>query len=328
MSQPVSVALCTHNGAQFIEAQLRSILNQSVQPHEVVLSDDASTDDTVAIARAVMDVESGPTLTVFLNPIALGVTANFEQAILACSGEFIALCDQDDVWQPHRLGRALRQFEAQPTLDFLFSDARLVDAGGRSLDLSLFRVLEIGADDLAALHRGDGLSLLIRRNIATGATVMFRRRLLETALPFAPSWLHDEWLAAVGAAVGRVDAVEEQLIDYRQHGSNEIGVVEPTLVRKMQRVFEPRGDRNDRLRWQFAELATRLGNCPDLVHPSTLRMVREKSQFERIRAELPPVRLRRLPTVLGANRKGWYRKYASQGRLDMLRDLLQPHGSR
>ena len=328
MSQPVSVALCTRNGAQFIEAQLRSILNQSVQPHEVVLSDDASTDDTVAIARAVMNAESGPTLTVLPNPIALGVAANFEQAILACAGEFIALCDQDDVWHPHRLSRALQQFEAQPSLDLLFSDARLVDARGQSLDRSLFGVLEISADDVAALHRGDGLSLLIRRNIATGATVMFRRRLLMPALPFAPSWLHDEWLAAVGSAVGRVDAVEEQLIDYRQHGSNEIGVVEPTLIRKVQRVFEPRGDRNDRLRRQFAELASRLEGCPDLVHPSTLRMVREKSQFERIRAELPSVRLRRLPAVLAANRNGWYRKYASQGRLDMLRDLLQPHGSR
>ena len=76
------------------------------------------------------------------------------------------------------------------------------------IDRSLFGVLEIGADDVAALHRGDALSVLIRRNIATGATMMFRRRLLETALPFAPSWLHDEWLAAVGSAVGRVDAVE------------------------------------------------------------------------------------------------------------------------
>ncbi|MBC7760514.1 MAG: glycosyltransferase, partial [Candidatus Saccharibacteria bacterium] len=121
MSQPVSVALCTRNGAQFIEAQLRSILNQSVQPHEVILSDDASTDDTVAIARAVMNDDSGPILTVIPNPIALGITANFEQAILACSGEFIALCDQDDVWHPHRLSRALQQFEAQPSLDLLFS---------------------------------------------------------------------------------------------------------------------------------------------------------------------------------------------------------------
>ena len=328
MRQPISVALCTRNGAQFIEAQLRSILNQSVQPNQIVLSDDASTDDTVSIARAVMNVESGPALTVLLNPVALGVTANFEQAILSCTGEFIALCDQDDVWHPHRLSRALQQFEAQPSLDFLFSDARLVDARGQSLDRSLFGVLEITADDLAALHRGDGLSILIRRNIATGATVMFRRRLLMPALPFAPSWLHDEWLAAVGSAVGRVDAVDEQLIDYRQHGSNEIGVVEPTLIRKVQRVFEPRGDRNDRLCRQFAELASRLEGCPDLVHPSTLRMVREKSQFERIRAELPSVRLRRLPAVLAANRNGWYRKYASQGRLDMLRDLLQPHGSR
>ena len=325
MTFSVSVALCSCNGASYIEAQLLSILNQTVLPAEIVLSDDASADDTVAIAQRVMQDHPSVALTLLRNPVALGVTANFERAIRACTGELIALCDQDDVWHTDRLARVVHEFDGRSDLDLVFTDARLVDSRGASLDFSLFSVLELSSADRAAVHAGDGFTVLIRRNIVTGATTMLRRRLLEAALPFPSGWVHDEWLAAIATVVGRLDLVDEQLIDYRQHESNQIGVAYPTLRRKLRRALEPRGDRNARLSLQFAQFAQRLDSLGAIVPAEMREAANTKAAFEARRESLPESRARRIVPILSANRRGWYSRFASQGRLDMIRDLLQPH---
>jgi len=327
MTEQISVVLCTHNGSRFIDSQLRSILTQNAAPDELVLSDDASSDDTVAKAQRVVEkfAPPGMAVTVLRNESALGVALNFEQAIRASSGQLIALSDQDDIWSANRVSRAVREFALRPKLDLLFSDARLVDQDGHSLERSLFDVLEIFADTLTALHDGHGSSVFIRRNVATGATIMFRRRLLESALPFPADWVHDEWLGIVASMVGQVDALEEQLIDYRQHSSNQIGVDYPTLRRKVRRTLESRGARNARLSGQFSQLMKRFEERQDLVSIDQLARLRAKSNFESARLHLPGARARRVRQVLNLYRRGWYDEFASQGKMDMLRDLLQSH---
>lgn len=331
MSMAVSVALCTHNGARFIEPQLQSILEQTVLPRQIVISDDASTDDTVSVATAILDRHTAvngrtPIRTIILqNEIALGVARNFEHAILATTGDIVVLSDQDDVWHTDRLARALDKFDTRADLDLLFSNARLVDRAGASLDKSLFDVLEIGHSDLRNVRDGNALLSFIQRNLATGATMAFRRRLLDVTLPFPDAWIHDEWLAIMAAATGRLDVIDDALIDYRQHGSNVIGVDYPTLRRKVQRALEPRGERNERLSGQFEEFAVRLAALGELVSPGMLSLARAKARFETERERLPASRLRRLGPILAANRRGGYATFASQGRLDMVRDLLQPH---
>src|SRR4051812_16867623 len=126
-SARVSVALCTHNGAAYIAEQLASIVAQNPQPAEIVLSDDASTDDTVAIARGIMSEHPGIDFRVLENRPALGVTGNFERAIAERGGELIALSDQDDLWHPGRLAAIAAIFADRPELLLLHGDARLVD---------------------------------------------------------------------------------------------------------------------------------------------------------------------------------------------------------
>ena len=332
MGASIAVALCTHNGARFVEEQLRSILDQTRPPQQIVISDDASTDDTMSIATALLarhEENSGhPPLEVIIlrNPDALGVALNFEAAMLATSADLVALSDQDDIWRPDRLARAAREFESRPDLDLVFSNARLVDASGASINRALFEVLEITDADKQLFHEGAGFSLFIKRNFATGATVMFRRRLLDRALPFPSNWLHDEWLGVIAAATGQVDVIDEPLIDYRQHGSNVIGVDFPTLRRKVERVLEPRGERNERLSRQFEQFASRLESVEGLAPPEVVALARVKATFEAERNDLPPSRLRRISRIIEANRHGRYSRLASQGRLDMVRDLLQSHG--
>ena len=326
LSEDISVALCTRNGARFIEAQLRSILNQTVPPVEIVLSDDTSSDDTVERATSILApwVDAGGSLVLKLNVAPLGVTANFESAVRSCSKRLIALCDQDDLWHPNRVERAVREFEERQDLDLIFTDARIVGTNGESLDRSLFDNLEVSRKDRIDVHQGDAFSVFVRRNIATGATIMFRSRLLDVALPFPADWIHDEWLATVAATIGLVDLIDEALIDYRRHDSNVIGTKDPTLRRKVERVLQQRGNRNAKLANQFAELASRVSS----LHPDNplIASVLAKAAFESSRDSLPTGRLRRVNLILAADRRGEYARFASQGRLDIFRDLLQPHG--
>jgi len=321
-SPSISVALCTRNGARFVEEQVRSILAQTLQPSEIVLSDDASTDATVALVTALVE-PSAVVLRVFSNEPALGVTKNFEQALRACSGDLIALCDQDDVWCPDRLERMAALFAATPSLLLAGSDARLVDESGEPLEPSLFDTLSISDDEFSALERGDAFSALLRRNLVTGATTMVRRELVETAVPFPDSWVHDEWLASIASTIGSMAMSREALIDYRQHSGNQIGVASLSPAAKVRRLLEPRSGRNARLEARSRALVERLESWGAAVSPALLEGARGKLDHERIRNSLPESRLRRIRPVLREARKKGYTRYGL-GAQDILRDLVQP----
>ncbi len=321
MSTPsISVALCTHNGARYVREQVESFLAQTVPVAQIVLSDDASTDDTVSIVeRAVAG--SGVELVVLRNSPALGVVANFEQATAACTGDLIALSDQDDVWHSDKLERIVAVFAAVPEALLVHSDADLVDESLTPLPDSLLASLEMTDTERRELTDGRSYAAFLRRNLVTGATAVLRRELVERARPYPSSWIHDEWLAVVGAALAQTRLAEGRLVAYRQHGANQIGAVKPTLRYKIGKLVEPRTDRNDRLVERAEVLLERLEGLP--VAADRLVAARGKLAHERFRRALPRVRLLRLPAVVGAVIAGRYSRF-SRGVKDAVRDLLQP----
>ncbi len=322
----LSVAMCTHNGAAFVGEQVRSILAQRPAPRELVVGDDASTDDTVSeVERAVSEARAAEPLlqtrlTVLRRAEPLGVTANFAATIAACSGALVALSDQDDCWPAGRLERVMGTFR-DPAVLLVHSDARLVDATGAALGATLLQVLEVSAADRDDLTRGDAWPVLLRRNLVTGATVVVRRSLAERAQPFPASWVHDEWLAIVAAAHGGVRLIDEPLIDYRQHGANVIGATRVTWSRRWQRLREPRDARAARLVARAQALVERLP--VQGVAESMMTDAHGKLAFERARAAAPAWQPARVPGIVARLLGGEYRRFA-RGPIDVLRDLVQP----
>ena len=322
MTLTVSAVLASYNGAQYIEEQLRSILGQSRPPAELVVADDGSTDGTLEIVRSVASEYPGVALRV-LEPEAssLGVAGNFARAIGAATGDLVALSDQDDRWHDGRLERLVARFEADDSLLLLHHDAELVDATGTAYGQRLLGWLRASATEREALADGHAFEVYVRRNLATGATVVFRRSLAATALPIGDGWIHDEWLSAIAAALGGARLDEFALIDYRQHGGNQIGVAKPTPGHLVRRMLEPRGSRYERLAARSAALVSALEELD--VAPDVLELARSKSAFEARRAAYPARRLARIGPVLRQRRD--YARLSSQGSLDILRDLL--HGA-
>ncbi len=324
----VSVALCTWNGARFLAEQVRSICLQTLPPREIVLSDDGSSDDSVAVVRRTVAqcLQERPGLAidlrVMVNQPALRVTKNFEQAAAACRGALIALSDQDDAWVPDKLERIVPAFQARPGLLLLHSDARLVDGAGAPLGGTLFHALETKRSELDRIHGGRAFDVYLRRNLVTGATAVFRRELLDAARPFPVEWVHDEWLAIIAAALGEVDVIEAPLIDYRQHGGNQIGARRDTFGEKLRKALGSRGDTHVKRAVKAEQVLERLLGFGERISPQRIEQVRGKVTHQRFRAHLPPSRLARIGPVLREAATGRYDLYG-RGVRGIVRDLFE-----
>ena len=324
----ISVALCTHNGGRFIQEQIESICQQSLLPAEIVLSDDASSDNCVDLAQTIVagqvlkQSRSLPTLHILRNSQPLKVVKNFEQAIKACTGDLIALCDQDDVWHTDRLVRMAQEFVQRPDLLLLHSNAKLIDSTGGDLSQSLFDAIEVQGFELDWIHTGRALDAFLRRNLVTGATTLFHRSLLQYALPFPKEWLHDEWLAIVAACIGLVDVMEDRLIDYRQHATNQIGARRETLLWKIQKAFATRDDTLSARATKVEVLLERLERLDKSIPATTIAKLHAKLVHQRFRANLPKRRLARLVPVLRELLTGRYNQFG-RGLHCVARDLLE-----
>ena len=327
--QSISVALCTHNGAAFVAEQVASILAQRPAPLELVVGDDASTDGTVDIierswaAARDADPSMTTTLTVILRNPALGIVRNVEATLAACSGELIALSDQDDIWHVGRLAAYAAAFAEDEDLLLVHSDARLIGSDGRPLGHTLLDALGASATERELLTEGTALPVLLRRSLVTGATVVLRSRLRELATPFPADWVHDEWLAVIAASVARMRMLPRSLTDYRQHAGNQIGARRVTLADRWHKLREPRAPRAAWLVRRTRSLADRgraLG-----VDERVQAELDGKADHEAARSQLARVPVRRLPGVLAGALAGRYGRY-SRGAIDVLRDLVQPAG--
>jgi Glycosyl transferase family 2 len=203
----VSIALCTWNGARYLAEQLESLLAQEHPVFELIACDDASTDGSWEILNRFAPRFAHSRLV--RNPTNLGVHANFQQALALCEGDWIAPCDQDDVWAPHKLGRLLA---AAGDATLVYCDSQLVDAAGRSLG-------ERVSDRLPMLDGAHPLAFVFG-NCVSGHAALVRRTLLGAALPIPPGVYYDEWLGFVASSLGTLRYVDEPLVQFRQHERN------------------------------------------------------------------------------------------------------------
>jgi glycosyltransferase involved in cell wall biosynthesis len=318
----VSVALCTWNGEAFLAGQLRSIAAQRRRPDQLVICDDCSSDSTWSCLQQEAETLRGLGIQVDLHRHAAnqGYVRNFEYALRHCRGDIVFLCDQDDVWHPDKVAEFAAAFERRPALTMLHGDARLVDGQGEPLGARLFEVLEVGADDIAREHCGEAFEVLLGRNVVTGATAALRRGLVDVALPVAPGWIHDEWLALVAAAGDGLDCLEPPLVDYRQHGGNQVGARRRGV---RDRVMHDGAARRAYLTKRVAQLEALSARIDDGLVLSAERrtMVQQRLLHARARAALPGSFWARARQVWGEYRSGRYTRF-SNGLRSLAIDLL------
>jgi len=203
----ISVCLATYNGSAFIKEQLDSILIQIGVDDEVIISDDSSNDDTLDIIKNYKDhriviIESAPSAS------RLGVIKNFERALKSASGDYIFLCDQDDIWLKSKVDESIKCLDENL---LVVSDCQVVDASLKEITPSFFA------------HRGSQSGILnnIIKNSYLGCCMAFKKELLNYALPIPQgAAMHDIWLGLVAETRGKVYFLNKALILFRRHGQN------------------------------------------------------------------------------------------------------------
>lgn len=216
----ISVALCTYNGAAFLPAQLDSLHAQSRLPDELVVCDDGSTDATLHILESFAAQAPFP-VHIHRNPTTLGACGNFIKAIGLCSGDFIALSDQDDIWQPDKLLHALNMIQQadNPSATLYCSRLQYVNANLEPIGLS-------------TIPRVIGFSNAVVENVAIGCSVVFGaeiRRLMLCGIP-SKMMMHDWWAYLLASVFGQVIYDTTPTVLYRQHEGNVAGW-EPRLLK-------------------------------------------------------------------------------------------------
>ena len=220
----ISVALCTYNGAKYIQEQLDSLAAQTRLPDELVICDDASTDETLAIVRAFMQDAPFP-VRVYPTEQNLGSTRNFDRAIAQCTGDWIALADQDDYWFPHKLAVFEQAITQHPDVGLIFSDAQIADNSLVPQDATMWQSLDLTPDIQQAIANDSRATFtyLLKRNLVMGAASAFDSRYKDRIHPIAPTWVHDYWIATIISTDKPFLPIAEPLMYYRQHESNQIG---------------------------------------------------------------------------------------------------------
>lgn len=213
-SPRVSVCMATYNGAAYVRQQLASVLEQLADDDEVIVVDDRSTDDTVVRLRVVRDAR----VHVVESERNAGYVRAFEQALMRARGEYLVLCDQDDVWRP---GRVAAMVEALGRVDVVATNIGTLGGPDRipgpyGQDDWRLRPEQSGA------RRRNVVGILAGNRPYFGSAMGLRREALAHVLPF-PAYLvesHDLWIALYGNLARSIAHLEVRSVDRRYHEQN------------------------------------------------------------------------------------------------------------
>jgi glycosyltransferase involved in cell wall biosynthesis len=250
MSPLISIVMATYNGEKYLREQVDSLLAQSYPTLEFIFVDDDSSDSSLAILQeyALQDER----IRLVTNPANQGLLATFETGIRAAKGEMIALSDQDDVWMPEKISLLAGAIGSH---SMIYADSALTDAAG--IVTGKFSDHNHLCDYPTGLHYVFGTK-------AMGHAMLFKREIINIALPFPDFVGHDFILGFAAAALHGVSYFPATLVNYRQHSSNTMGAD----LSKGMKNYNTREERNARIVKRLNLLAER---CPAGLEREILR---------------------------------------------------------
>ncbi|MEG0832387.1 MAG: glycosyltransferase family 2 protein [Oscillospiraceae bacterium] len=218
--QRVSVLLATCNSEKYLAELMDSILDGTYEDIKLYVRDDCSQDETRKIIASYDDlrIESA------VNPLPSGSAQNnFFRLLLNSEGDYLMFADADDVWKPDKVKRTLAKMQelerayGRETPLLVHTDLCVVDEKLDVIAPSMWKYEKLST-------QRHSLKNMLVQNVVTGCTMMVNRALADMVREQpAECVMHDWWLALVAAAFGKIDVVDEPLMLYRQHGSNQVG---------------------------------------------------------------------------------------------------------
>lgn len=220
----ISVAIAAYNGEQVIGDQLDSILRQTVVPDEIVISDDGSGDQTVAIVKRYAEQWRERTAIIVLtdNP-KHGIGGNFEWAIGHCVGDYIFICAQDDVWMPEKVKSVIDVFLSHPGAEMVCHELVCIGQDNQPIPgreaFCAFRESVPETGTCLKMPRKIYAERAVSSPLISGAAMCISAELVKKCLPIPADGAEDQWLQFCAAADEELYYTREVLTSYRIHDS-------------------------------------------------------------------------------------------------------------
>ncbi|MBM3908278.1 MAG: glycosyltransferase [Gemmatimonadetes bacterium] len=258
----VHIACSAKNAARWIDPFIEGLVAQTHTDWELWIRDDGSTDDTRQRLEA-WQRRDPRVAHIIAGENSLGLSQAFADVLarLPAEARAVATADADDVWMPHRIASTLATLtdaeETQPGPVLVHTDLQVVDERLALLAPSFW--------ESQGIHpQPPSLQSLAIQNVATGPTLLFNGALLALVrtIPAAVT-NHDWWIALVAMAAGRIIAVPECTVWYRQHGANSTEGARRSAWRRLRGAWERRAIVRrdvDRMARQAGALAQALGD--------------------------------------------------------------------
>ncbi len=244
----IEILLATYNGERFLPEQIESITSQSFEDYNMLASDDNSSDCTFEILRSYESVLGEKIKVVQSNTHS--AKENFYNLLDMADAEYIALCDQDDFWESDKLEKSLKAIQRlekrygkeMPIL--VHSDLEIVDENLNSQNKKMSELTGINeaikyakkeSKYLYTISTEKSFSRYLVENNITGNTVIINKALLDIYKRPKVSFMHDWWLGLIALTFGKVGFLNECLVKYRQHESNELGAKNPLELRNIKK---------------------------------------------------------------------------------------------
>ena len=239
-SKKVSVAMATYNGEQFLPKQLDSILQQSVVPDEIIISDDGSKDRTVEIAREyAMQYRDATAIIVLTDNPRHGIGGNFSWAIGHATGDCIFICGQDDVWTPDKVERILNIFLDNTDAELVCHALFLIDKTGKELPMSqeeqILKNVYVAPGEYCKVPRDVCVTTALSTTMVSGSAICISSSLQHKILPIPIDCSEDKWIEFCAAADDQLYFLNERLTGYRIHNSitHSVGLALPVRLKKV-----------------------------------------------------------------------------------------------
>ena len=220
----ISVAFIVYNGANYMRTQLDSILVQTHKVDEIIVVEDASSDNTIEILNNYSKQNPG-LFYIYYNEKNLGSYKSIEKAIKNCTGDIIVLADHDDYWEPNKVETIVNYFEQNPSIDGVFTNGFLMDETSNVNEN--YVLWDSMCFPYKSIIKPEEITIYINtiENTATGAAMAIRNNLpfLKQPFPIIKYLIHDRWLAINLAEKNTLGILNEKLIRYRLHPKQETG---------------------------------------------------------------------------------------------------------
>ena len=228
MTHTVSIVLCTYNGEKYLARQLDSILSQTYQAYEIIIQDDNSTDNTLRIINEY--ASKHPVIKPFFNETNIGFKKNFSSAASKATGDYIALSDQDDIWQPDHIETLVNIIGDKP---LACADSIFIDSDGNDMGYNLSEEKNM----LRFYNEGTDCAYRIFYNYGfiPGHNILMTADFAKKGLPIPDDIdFHDIWFSALACFCGGISYSDKKITLYRQHQKSVTSHKKYSLLKELK----------------------------------------------------------------------------------------------